>query len=356
MHILIEMKNKTIILTGGGTAGHVTPNLNLIPDLKKYFDKIIYIGSKTGIEKSLISQTNIEYHEITTCKFVRKKIICNLLIPFKLIKGINEAKKILKENKANVIFSKGGFVSVPVVMAGKKLKIPIIAHESDKSPGLANKICAKKCKIVFTSFEDTASKIKNGQYSGPPLAPIKNNNREQIKRALNLHNNKPVLLITGGSSGAVALNKAIEQILPELTKEYQVIHLVGKGNNVNYENKEYHKYEYSNQMPQLMSITDYAITRGGSNTIFELANHRIPMIIVPLPKGNSRGDQEENAIYFEKKGLSLTLWQKNLSPTSIIQTLKDLQKMSKTIQKNQSNQINNEANNKIIKAILENAK
>ena len=311
-----------IILTGGGTAGHVTPHINMLPELKKHFDKIEYIGSKTGIEKELIKNTGLPYHSITTCKFVRKKFWQNLSIPFRLAKGVKEAKAILKKAKPNAIFSKGGFVSVPVVIAASKLGIPIIAHESDKSPGLANRLCSKHCKVVFTSFKDTASHIKNGRYSGPPLATPPNISKQEAKEKLGISTNLPIMLITGGSLGAKALNTIVEQNLNELCKSFFIYHITGKGNSSKTSHPNYKQVEFTSAMPLLMRAADFAITRGGSNTIFELAQNHVPMLIVPLPKGNSRGDQEENAAYFESNGLSITLEQNAATSESLAESLK----------------------------------
>ena len=347
------MNKQTIVLTGGGTAGHVTPHLVLLPDLKKYFSRIEYIGSKNGIEKRLAKEKDIPYHHITTCKFVRKKLLKNLLIPFRLAKGTHQAKKVLKQIRPSVVFSKGGFVSVPVVRAANKLKIPVIAHESDKSPGLANRLNSKKCKVVFTTFKETASKLKNGVHSGPPLAPPLQISKVDAKSVLGKNKSLPLLLITGGSSGAVALNKAIEKALPVLVQMFQVHHLTGKGNQTSFVHKNYYQQEFSNQMALLMRAADFCITRGGSNTIFELANNQIPMLIVPLPKGNSRGDQEENAAYFSSKGLSKTLPQSNLSTESLVASLKDLQKEANKQKEKQSAFLSINANQIITKALVE---
>lgn len=347
------MNNKTIVLTGGGTAGHVTPHLTLLPYLKQHFGRIEYIGSKSGIESKLAKENGISYHSITTCKLVRKKILKNLLIPFKLAKGTKQAKLLLKQIKPDVIFSKGGFVSVPVVRAAKKLNIPVVAHESDKSPGLANRLSAKSCNVVFTSFKDTATRVKNGEYSGAPLAAPFSISRTAAKAQLGIKTALPVLLVTGGSLGAVALNNAIKKALPELTKKYFVYHLTGKGNVIDYKHANYKQAEFSSQMPLLMRAASLCVTRGGSNTIFELANNKVPMLIVPLPKGNSRGDQEENAVYFEENGLSLTLLQKDLSIAALLQSLKLLEQKAADIAENQSEFVSTRATETIVKRIVD---
>ena len=315
------MAKSTIVLTGGGTAGHVTPNLALIPLLEKYFDNIVYIGSQTGPENELTKEyKNVVFYPITTVKLVRGLTLKNLLIPFKLIKGRREAKQILKEVNPDIIFSKGGFVSVPVVLAGKKLKIPMIAHESDLSLGLANKITRKDFDVICTSFKDTAESLPNGVYVGSPMKQtlISQSDKTRIRQLYNLDNNKPICLIIGGSQGAESINKAVIAILDHILKTHQVLHITGKGKLTSLKKPGYHPVEYVENLPVLLTIIDIAITRGGSNALFELLNNQIPMLIIPLSRG-SRGDQIQNAEYFEKKGYALTLLESNLTP----QTLKE---------------------------------
>ena len=318
----------TIILTGGGTAGHVCVNINLQKELKKHFSKIIYIGSVNGIEKDLISKrTDYEFKQITTVKFERKKILKNFSIPFKLKKGIAEAKKILKQEKPSVIFSKGGYVGLPVVIAGKKLGIPVICHESDLSMGLANKLAKKYATKICTNFKVTAE--QNGNkciHTGMPLilSPL---SKEQAKQKLGINTTKKILLVTGGSLGSKAINEFIFNNISELSKYYFVYHLVGKHNyNSEIKFKDYVQVEFSNDMQTVYRASDYAISRAGANTIFELLSNNILTIFVPLPKAASRGDQIENAIFLEKDGVSLTCNQEDLSlekVQSLLETLKN---------------------------------
>lgn len=353
------MKNGTIILTGGGTAGHVCPHINLSNELNKHFDKIIYIGSKNGIEKNLItSQTNYEYKSISTVKFIRKSIFKNILLPFKLSKAISEAKKILKESKPNIIFSKGGYVSLPVVIAGSKLNIPIICHESDITMGLANKLASRYATKVCTNFEITTRKNKNKFiYTGSPL-PLSNLSKSEAKEKLKIKTEKPILLVTGGSLGASTINELIFKNVDELTKKYFIIHLVGKGN-INKKLKEKNNYkqiEFSNEMWTIFKATDYAISRAGANTILELLSNKIPTIFIPLPKGISRGDQIENAKYISSLGVSKTIFQEDLTIKKLQNELNFLEKYANSI-KNQIKQQNFEdGTKKIIQLILENKK
>lgn len=345
----------TIVLTGGGTAGHVTPNLALLPYLKKHFQNIHYIGSINGIEKQIIKNyQDINYHEISTVKLIRSLTLKNLLIPFKLIKSIKESYKILKQINPDVIFSKGGFVSVPVCIAGSLLKIPIVAHESDYSMGLANKLVYKKCSKMCFSFKNTYEKYKDkGIYTGSPINEIMftGKKRETLKH-LNLDELKETILITGGSLGAQKINEVIFDSIDELLKKYNVIHIVGK-NNINKKIKysNYKQIEFSNNMNDLYACSDLVISRAGSNTIFELLSLKKLMILIPLPKGNSRGDQIENANYFKENNYARVIYQENLDKKELLNSI-CLTFKNKNFYLNSMKNYKTNANNLIIKEIL----
>ena len=348
------MKKGTIILTGGGTAGHVSPNITLLPELKKHFEKIIYIGSKNGIEKKLISeQTDIEYKQISTVKFVRKNIFKNLLLPFKLSRAISEAKQILKKENPCIVFSKGGYVGLPVVIAASKLKIPVICHESDLSLGLANKIAKKYATVICTNFEITAK--QNGPKCICTGTPLKQNKmtKQQAKEKMKIETDKPILLITGGSLGAKSINDFIFENIDMLSKKFFVIHLVGKGNlNTKIKIKDYKQIEFSNDMWTLFALTDYSISRAGANTIYELLSNNIPTIFIPLPKGVSRGDQVENAKYLFSLGVSKTILQENLTREAFLKELDDLQKNANLIKNNIKKHNFSSGTEKIMQQIL----
>ncbi len=341
-----------IILTGGGTGGHVIPHIALLPQLEKLFDEIHYIGSKTGIEKEIISKyPQIKYHEITTVKLKRKLTLSNLLIPFKLIAGISESKKIIKKLQPDVIFSKGGFVAVPVVFGAKK--VPVIGHESDFSLGLANKLILRKCKVMCCSFEATAQKIgKKGVFTGSPIQPsILQKQPPQYQ----FNNSKPCLLIMGGSTGAQRINECVVESLDELLKEYNVIHLTGKGkNNPSIKKANYVQIEYSNKMGALYQNCDVVISRAGSNTIFELLALNLPMLLIPLPKTESRGDQLENVQELLKKNLCSVLYQENLSKETLLKSLTNLKELSVTYKENIRTQNILAGADNIVKVIVEN--
>ena len=312
----------TIILTGGGTAGHCTPHLAILPELKKKFDNIYYIGSFNGVEKEIISQVGIPYYSISTAKFRRNLSLKNLAIPYSVLKGVHEAKQIIKELKPNVIFSKGGFVSVPTVIAGAKLKIPIVAHESDLTVGLANKISARYCDKVLTTFEETASSLKNGLFLGAPVRKSLFINRsEETLNSFGFKNKLPVLLVTGGSLGAKAINDTLREALPIILSKYNVIHLCGKGNLIESNFSGYYQAEYMHDVGRAFSIADVCVSRAGSNTIFELLALKKNCLLIPLPKTASRGDQILNANYFYNRGLVNVLDQEKLSKDTLIEEI-----------------------------------
>ncbi len=310
----------TIILTGGGTAGHCTPNLALYPYLKNDFDNIIYVGSENGIERNIIENTDIPYYAIPCAKLDRIKKGKNLTMPFKVISGIIKAGKILDKVKPDVIFSKGGYVSVPTVIAASFRKIPVITHESDYSIGLANKISSLYSKKVLTSFPDTAKNLKNGEYVGSPIRKtIYKASKEDALKSFGFNGKKPILLVTGGSLGAQVINEVLRKALPDLLPKFDVLHVCGK-NNVAQEisQKGYFQTEYLNKMENAFAVTSVCISRSGANTLFELMSLKIPTVLIPLPQSASRGDQILNANYFQKKGLAYVLPQQNLTPESLV--------------------------------------
>lgn len=348
-----------ILLTGGGTAGHVVPHLALLDDLRKNFDEIVYVGSRTGMEKDIIEkQKNIKYYSVETTKFVRKKIFKNLLIPFKLIKGVHQSKMILKEEKPSVIFSKGGFVSLPVVIASKRLKIPVVAHESDLEMGLANKISKPYCKVICTSFEKTAQKCKKAVCTGSPIRKDMIKDKQTAMKLLKIETTKPILVVTGGSLGSRFLNKKIWSEINELTEKYFVIHLTGKNNfNEKLQNvKDYVQIEFSLDIGTILSCADIVVSRAGSNTIFELAVMKKPMLLVPLPKGNSRGDQVDNAKYFNEQGLANFVTEEQLESEPILKFITQTFKEKNELIKNINNHNITVGNKKIIKILCKTAK
>jgi len=284
---------RTIVLTGGGTAGHVLPLIALLPDLKAEFDKIVFIGG-SGIEKNIAQQNNLTFYEITTVKFRRSLTVKNLLIPFKLFKGISEAKKILKKLKPVVVFSKGGFVALPVVFAAASLGIKIVAHESDMSLGLANRLSANKCTTLCTTFPIEQKKYPQMVHTGAILR--KSIYRGDAKKIRLPQNGKPNLLVMGGSLGSIAINRVVWSSLHELCKKWNILHITGRGKiNLEYQNKNYLQVEYLDAPEDAFAWSEVVLARSGSGTVSELLALKKPAVYVPLPKNESRGDQIQNA-------------------------------------------------------------
>lgn len=323
------MANNTIVLTGGGSTGHVAVNLALIPLLKKDGWKIHYIGSKKGIEKELILNIDgVMYHEISTGKLRRYFSLDNFLDIFKIIIGIIQSIWKIFKIKPSVVFSKGGFVSVPVVVGAWLNRIPIISHESDLTPGLANKIAQLFVNTIYTTFPETTEYIKSGkgEYLGPVIRDsLKGGNGEKAKKYLGIDNEKPAILIMGGSLGADFLNQIIRNNLTELTKDFNIIHLCGKNLvDHNFDMQGYHQFEYINEeLKDIIAYSDFAITRAGSNSIFEFLYYKIPMILIPLPAYKSRGDQVENALSFEKQGFASMIEEDKLTDTFFLESINE---------------------------------
>lgn len=307
------MSKYKIIMTGGGTAGHVTPNLALVPKLKDRGFEVKYIGSYDGIEKEIIKDANIPYFEISSGKLRRYFDMKNFSDPFKVIKGVYQATKILNKEKPDVVFSKGGFVAVPVVIAASMKKIPVISHESDLTPGLANKLSAPFCDKLCVTFRESLSYVKEGKgkLTGTPIREeILTGSKIKGKKICKFNDDKEILFIIGGSLGAKSINDEVRKNIKEILKDFNVIHICGKGNldssMVNL--KGYNQYEYVKEdLPHLLQAADYVISRAGANVIFELLALKKPTLLIPLSKKISRGDQILNAKSFEKEGYSIVL-------------------------------------------------
>lgn len=314
---------KRIILTGGGTAGHVTPNIALLPSLKELGYDIHYIGSHTGIEKDLITGLDIPYHSISSGKLRRYFSLQNFTDPFRVIKGFFEAHKLIKDLKPDVIFSKGGFVSVPVVLAGGRRNVPTIIHESDMTPGLANKLSIPSATKVCCNFPETLDYLpkEKAVLTGSPIrSELLSGDKAAARKFCGFTSDKPVILIIGGSLGSVVVNDAVRAILPELLKDFQVIHLCGKDKlDESLTSLEgYVQFEYiQEELKDLFALCDIVISRAGANAICELLALRKPNLLIPLSAGASRGDQILNAQSFERQGFSMVLEEEQLSDQSL---------------------------------------
>lgn len=336
---------KKIVLTGGGTAGHIYPALAIAEKLKNF--EIHYIGGN-GIEKEILKNfPNIIYHEIPVTKLERKFTLKNLLIPFKLFESIKKTKSILKEISPSVIFSKGGFVAVPVAVAGKKIKIPVISHESDLTFGLANRIILKNCDVMCTTFAETGKNNKKCVHTGQPV-------RAKIFEGHNLRifdNNNPTLLVLGGSLGAKFLNEIVFENLDKLTKNYNILHICGKNNYQNIVHENYKIFPYAENIEDFYATADIVLSRAGSGVINELLILNKPMLLIPLSKACSRGDQIENAKLFKKLGYAEIMEEENYDFIKLEEKLKNLLKNKEKIAKNMKKTAKNDAVNKIINII-----
>ena len=321
---------KKIVLTGGGTAGHVTPNIALMPRLKEMGFEISYIGSYDGMEKGLIEETGTPYYGIASGKLRRYFSWQNFTDPFRVQKGYHEAAALLKKLQPDIIFSKGGFVSVPVVGAAKHLHIPVIIHESDMTPGLANKLSFSAATKICCNFPETLKTLpeEKAVLSGSPIrAELLSGSRENALAFTGLDGQKPVLMIVGGSLGAVAVNNAVRSALPQLLATFDIVHLCGKGklDESLVGTPGYLQYEYiSKEMADLFALADVVISRAGANAICELAALAIPNLLIPLSAAASRGDQILNARSFEKQGYSVVLEEEQITDELLVSTVMDL--------------------------------
>lgn len=314
---------KKIVLTGGGTAGHVTPNIALMPALREKGYEISYIGSYDGIERRLIEELGVPYYGISSGKLRRYFDLKNFSDPFKVIKGYFEARKLLKKIKPDVVFSKGGFVTVPVVLAAKHCHIPAIIHESDMTPGLANKLAIPSAYKVCHNFLETANYLPQGKavLSGSPIRQeLLTGSRMKGLQICGFSADKPVLLVIGGSLGAAAINEAVRKALPMLLPSYQIIHICGNGK-VDTSIKDvqgYIQFDYvKEELSDLLAAADVVISRAGSNAICEFLALKKPNILIPLPAGASRGDQILNAASFEKQGFARVLDEDEMTAESM---------------------------------------
>ena len=320
---------KKIVLTGGGTLGHVTPHLALIPHLRKAGYDIHYIGTEKGMEaEKMASVPGVTYHAVKSGKLRRYFSWQNFTDPFRVIAGAFQSAHIIGRLKPDIVFSKGGFVAVPVVFGAWVHHVPVVCHESDLTPGLANKLCKPFAKRIATTFPECAKALgSKAEMTGTPLRPeLFSGSRAKGLSLLHFDGAKPVLLMMGGSSGAQSVNKALRGALPRLTKTCDVAHICGRGNldeslcGV----PGYTQVEFlDTDLPDVLAATDLVLSRAGSNALCEFQALDKPMLLVPYPKGASRGDQILNAQSYEKRGLCRVLLQENMTPDTLAQALED---------------------------------
>ena len=321
---------KKIVLTGGGSAGHVTPNIALLPSLREAGYEITYMGSYDGIERRLVEDFGLPYVGIATGKFRRYLDLQNLTDPFRVIKGFGEARRFLKKYHPDVVFSKGGFVAVPVVRAAASLGIPCIIHESDMTPGLANKICIPVARKVCCNFPETLKLLPGDKavLTGSPIrAELAQGNKLAGLDMCGFNANTPVVMVVGGSLGAANVNKAVRAALPSLLGDFQVVHLCGKDkvDNLLLNTPGYRQFEYVKaELKDLFAMADVVISRAGANAISELLALKKPNILIPLPASSSRGDQLLNARSFEAQGFSIVIGEDDLTTELLVDKVHEL--------------------------------
>ncbi len=348
-----------IVLTGGGTSGHVTPNIALIDVLKEHFEEIYYIGTEKGVEKNLIEGEGIPFFAIEAGKLRRYIDMENIKDISKIFKGYKKSVKILKKLKPDVVFSKGGFVSCPVVWAAHKLKIPVVLHESDITPGLANKLSLPFATKICYAFPETEKHLPENKrvYTGLPVRKkILEGDREKGLKICGFENNKPALTVIGGSLGSVFLNDTVRMNLDELLKHFNICHLCGRGHidhsllNVN----GYCQFEYVNhELCHIMAATDMLVSRAGATAIFEIVELKKPALLIPLSRRASRGDQIDNAKSFAKQGLVEYIEEEDLNPSEFTQKVLSLYMNKESYVKIQSEKTSKDSRVAVVDAILE---
>ncbi|MFZ3577360.1 undecaprenyldiphospho-muramoylpentapeptide beta-N-acetylglucosaminyltransferase [Virgibacillus sp. DJP39] len=356
------MNKKSILFTGGGTAGHVIVNLAVIPVFQREGWKINYIGSKEGIERDLIEKLDgVTYHPISTGKLRRYKSRDNLKDPFKVIRGTMQAWNIIGKIKPSVLFSKGGFVSVPVVVAAKMRGIPAVIHESDFTPGLANKIAIPFVKKVLATFPETMEYLpeRKAEYVGAVVRDeLFKGSKERGLTLCGFNKKKPVMLIMGGSGGSKRINDSVRGSLDKLLAEFQIIHVCGIGKTDPEINREgYVQFEYVNdELKDLFAATDFVLSRAGSNAIFEFLSLRIPMLLIPLSKGSSRGDQIINANSFAKKRYARVVEEEKLTEDTLVTEMLQLKDHALIMKTNMETYHSEKSKDRVIEIIKNNSK
>jgi UDP-N-acetylglucosamine--N-acetylmuramyl-(pentapeptide) pyrophosphoryl-undecaprenol N-acetylglucosamine transferase len=349
-------------MTGGGTAGHVTPNLALVEKLKKSDYEIQYIGTREGMERKLVEEQKIKYHIISSGKLRRYFDLKNFSDPFKVVKGVFDAAAIIRKEKPNVVFSKGGFVAVPVVLGAFLNRVPVVAHESDITPGLANRLSLPYCSKICVTFPEALQGIKKGKgiLTGTPIRKeLFQGNRAVGLKLCSFSGSKQIVFIMGGSSGSVVINEAIRKNLNRLLARYDIVHLCGKGN-IDKEllnKKGYAQFEYiGKELPDVLAAADLVISRAGANSIFEFLALKKPNLLIPLSKRSSRGDQILNAESFQKSGYSLVIQEEELNEDTLWSKLEQLEKEKQRFINNMEKSSISNGTDKVIEVIKANTK
>jgi UDP-N-acetylglucosamine--N-acetylmuramyl-(pentapeptide) pyrophosphoryl-undecaprenol N-acetylglucosamine transferase len=330
-HIKCDIRPK-IVLTGGGTGGHVSPNLALIPELEADGWDVEYIGSNNGIEKQLVTEIGIPFYGISSGKLRRYFDWQNFIDPFKVIKGLFDAYMAIAQIKPKIVFSKGGFVTVPVIFASWLQRIPVVIHESDFTSGLANRLSIPFAAKICVTFPETAKQLSKYadkvKHTGLPIRPdILQGDAEKGRAFCGFDTETPVIFVVGGSTGSAKINQSVRSVLDKLTETYQVVHACGKGN-LDENLKDYPRYkqfEYLGiELAHVLAIANIVVSRAGANAIFEFLTLRKPNLLIPLSKLSSRGDQILNAKSFQSRGYSAVLFEEDLNSASLLTSITDL--------------------------------
>lgn len=348
------MREKTVILTGGGTAGHCLPCIALLSSLKKHFRKIYYVGREDGVERRIAEDAGLTYFDVPCVKLERKLTLKNLSVPFTLAKGVNASKRLISELQPDVVFSKGGYVALPVTLAAEKLKIPTVLHESDMSLGLANRLAVKKAAALLCGFKPLSYEYPRAVFTGNPIRAelFEKRDRKAIMRDFGFNEAKPVLLVFGGSQGAESINEITVKSLDDLLKNFSVLHVTGKNKRTDEVKNGYAEREYLSDIGAAFSIADVCVSRAGANALNELIALKIPTLAVPLPKGNSRGDQEQNAEYYRRLGAIRTLDEADMTKENFIKEIFATYANAEQLKRNAEKSIVPLANEKIVEEIL----
>jgi len=347
-----------IAFTGGGTAGHIIPNIALMDSLDNKQYSFIYVGQSDSMEEQIIKQKGVTFYPISAGKLRRYFSWKNVSDVFRVIKGFFQAKKILREQSPDLLFSKGGFVCVPVVYAAHFLHIPIIIHESDLTLGLANRLSAPIADFICYTFEQTGSRIgrKNIRHTGIPIRKeLLSGERDKGLKLCGFDGNLPVVLVLGGSLGSQSINVALNSQLEALTEIFQVCHICGKNNrSIHSIPNRYQSFEYVNEdLAHLYAMADLIVARAGATTVYEILKLRKPGLLVPLPLNASRGDQIENCKILSKAELANVLYEENLTPENLVQKIIETYNNKSIYINNIANYDIKDGNEELINAIQE---
>ncbi len=344
---------KTIVFTGGGTGGHVFPGIavaeKLLLDKDKTSFNVAWIGSNSGMEREILNRYNISFHSIPAGKFRRYFSIKNFIDIFKIIAGFIVSIFLLKKLKADILFSKGGFVTVPPVIAAKLLKIPVISHESDLDPGLATRINGRFSKKILFAYKETLEHWENKKTNQTLLVtgnPVRSEimsveilrSKEKIRKQYNISDDRKIILVLGGSQGALEINNMIKEIIYDLTKNYFIIHQMGE---FSYKKSEINNYIttalFHEEFPEILAAADIVVSRAGAGTLWENGILGKPSILIPLGFGSSRGDQVRNANFFGKNSAAIVLKDDDTGALNLLLEIDNLLNNKKKLNKLEEN-------------------